>query len=223
MKYKIQDIIDAYNTFIAINGHEPTAIDFDDDPTLPGSRYIQRNYGGLKAFRKEIGAHTIDHTTGTTRTAKAKAAMSRAQEYEKSIINQMFSIYHNSKTFNPTVTRHFAYQQYIPDDKYYENIKCDVALSWRDPSHIILFDFFYPSTKHSLYGCVNAKRNKLKKNPPALYDCTYEIIFVCMNPDLDISALSVGSENFTVLSYAQFINQFIDKTYEPLPNHPIHQ
>ena len=219
MKYKIQTIIDAYNTFIATHDREPTAIDFDSDPNLPGARYIQRNYGGLKAFRKEIGAHILDHTTGAARSRKAKEALERAQEYEREVINKLFNKYHDSQTFNPTVTRHLAYQQYLPDGKNCENIKCDVALSYRNPGHVVLFDFFYPSTKQSLYGCVNSKRNKLEKNPPAFFDCTHEIVLVCMNPDIEITDLSIISDSFKTLSYRQFVERFLDKTYTPYQNH----
>jgi hypothetical protein len=117
--------------------------------------------------------------------------------------------HHNQKTFNPAVIRQFAYQQWIPDDKYYENIRCDVAISYRDPSHIILIDFFYPSDMHSFGGCVRSKVNKLKKSPPSLglYDCTYEVVFVCVNPDIgqeQITEATRGLRGFTVQSLATF-------------------
>jgi hypothetical protein len=209
MKYNIESIQKAYSAFIQANGYEPTAKHFDMSPDLPGSRYIQRNYGGLKEFRQALGASIPDHTKGASRKATAKVVTERAREYEKALCNGLMEKHHNQKTFNPAVIRQFAYQQWIPDDKYYENIRCDVAISYRDPSHIILIDFFYPSDMHYFGGCVRSKVNKLKKSPPSLglYDCTYEVVFVCVNPDIgqeQITEATRGLRGFTVQSLATF-------------------
>ena len=213
MKYTLENIKEAYNTFIQTNGFEPTAKDFDTDPNLPNSRYVQRNYNGLKHLRTIIGANTLDHTKGITRQKKAKETMERARGYEKNLCNALFKKYHDPKEFNPAVIRQFAYQQWIPDDRYYENIKCDVALSYRSPSHVILIDFFYPNDMYSFGGCIRAKFNKLKKYPPSLglHDCTYEILFVCVNQEISqdrIDQATRGLRDFTVLSLRAYQDRF---------------
>ena len=208
MKYTLKSITEAYNNFIRTNEHEPTAIDFDNDPTLPGARYIQRNYGGLRNLRKELGSAIIDHTTGETRKKAAKAANERCKLYEAELSNAIYKKLHDQQTFNPAVIRQFAYQQYIEKTDDYENISCDVAISYRDPSHVILIDFFYPSTIHSLSGCVRSKTSKLRRNPPKpnLYDCTHEVVFVCVNPDFNQDTIDSHTTNcdFTVQSLATF-------------------
>lgn len=212
MKHTIEDIKEAVQNFIRTNGSEPTAMDFDTDPNLPNARYIQRNYGGLKNLRTLLNLTINDHTTGATRKKVAKEAHQRCKDYEAKLTNSLFQKLHDHKTFNPAVIRQYAYQQYIPKTDDYENISCDVAISYRVPSHIVMIDFFYPTTIHSLGGCVRSKISKLKKYPPTkgLYDCTHEILFVCVNPEFDQSTIDqkAPSSKYKTLSLQAFRDRF---------------
>lgn len=182
--YNEKEVIEGIKRFIKENGYEPTAQDVDKTDYLPSARQIQRNSGGLTALRKKMGLVTINHTKGITRQKKAKETNERASSYEARIINLLFKKLHDSKEFTTTITREFAYQQWLPNEGYYKNISCDVAITDRVKNHVTMIDFFYPGNMHSFGGCVRGKLSKLKKHPVSLYDCTYTVLFVCMNEDI---------------------------------------
>jgi hypothetical protein len=191
-------------------GHEPNAFEIDACTYLPVSRQFQRRFGGLQAIRKELGFDSFNHTSGEKRRATAAHAQERASTYEASFINQLFLKHHDSDKFTKTVTRHFAYQQWLPDEKHYINIASDVGITDRIKKHVVLIDFFYPQDMHSFEGCVNAKVRKLEKHPVSLYNCTYEVLFVCVNPDISQGTIdSKNIEKFSVLSLDTFKHRFL--------------
>ena len=165
-------------------GHEPNVFEVDACKYLPTARTLQRRFGGVEHIRKLAGFTYDNHTKGIKRSKKALESLLNSNNYEKKIINQFFTKYHDTNGKEKTVVRHYAYQQYLPDKGHYINISCDVAVTDNKLKHVYMFDFFYPSSPHSLYGCVRSKLKKLRSHPPTIYDATYSIIFVCTNPKM---------------------------------------
>jgi hypothetical protein len=201
--------------FIKLEGREPTYRDFDSTGYLPSSRTIQRNWGGLKKVRADLGMKETDYTAGSVRTTTAKAIGERCAAYEKKIINKLFDLHHDSDKFTKTVVRHFAYQQWVPDEKYYANIACDVGITNRETDHVTLIDFFYPKDWDSFGGCVRSKKAKLKKHPISLYDCTHDVVFVCVNPEMDQDTIDnvycvSNSPEITVQSLETFTKAWLN-------------
>ena len=181
-KYTLDEVAKNYKKLAEELGTEPTAHQIDACSYLPPSRTFQRRWGGLTAFREQINRPVTNLTSGITRTNKANEINARAKKYESKLYNQLHAKYHDHLKFTTTVIREYAWQQWLPEDKYYSNTKCDVAIL--TPEHAIIIDFFYPSDERNLQGCINAKLAKYKKSPVALYDCTHEVLLVCVNPDI---------------------------------------
>ena len=165
-------------------GHEPTVLEIDACKHLPTARTIQRRFGGVEHLRKLAGFTHHNHTKGIKRSKKALESLLNSNNYEKKIINQFFTKYHDIDGKEKTVVRHYAYQQYLPDKGHYINISCDVAVTDNQLKHVYLFDFFYPTSIQSLAGCVRSKLKKLRDHPPTIFDATYSIVFVCTNPKM---------------------------------------
>jgi hypothetical protein len=190
-------------------GHEPNAFEIDACAYLPSSRQVQRRFGGLQTLRKDAGFESFNHCAGEKRANIASMANKRASKYEAEVINKLFIKYHDNKNFSKTVTRHYAYQQWLPDEGHYINIACDVAITDRVKKHVVLIDFFYPKDMNSFTGCVRSKINKLEKHPVSLFNCTYEVLFVCMNPDITQKTIDENEiKKIKVLSMNNFQELF---------------
>jgi hypothetical protein len=208
-KYTVEEVITNLKLLADKLGREPNVFDVEADPNLPTARTIQRRFGGLQELRKACGFKNINHTHGEKRSNIARIIQQKASEYESKLINKMFAKHHGC---NSTVTRQFAYQQYLPDAGHYINISCDVAVEDSDKGHVYMFDFFYPSTRPSLAGCVRNKLNKLKKNPPNIFDATYSIIFVCVNPNMDkedIRSVPTDLGGAVLMDYQTFVRKWL--------------
>lgn len=205
--------ITAVHRFIAENGHEPSFRDFDATPYLPSTRQIQRRFGGLKAFRKELGLAVTDYTKGATRSEIARNAQRRAAEYEATLFHKLYAKYHDEQGFTKTVIRAYAYQQYSEEEGYTGETRCDAAIVDRVNKNVILIDFFYASTIHSFGGCLRIKRKKFENHPVRLMEpYTYENIVVSVNPALSQEALDnckVNRGGLTVFSYDTFHTHFL--------------
>lgn len=210
--YKEEQVIEGIKRFIEENGHEPTAQEIDKCDYLPSARQIQRKSGGLQTLRKKMGLSTIDHTSGATRIKKVKEINERSNAYEAKVINDLFTKHHDSKNFSKTITRQFAYQQWLPDEGYYKNISCDVAIDDRVKNHMTLIDFFYPSDMASFGGCIRAKLAKLRKHPVSLYNCTYTVLFVCMNEDItaeDMAKVPSANREIETITIQEFKKRYL--------------
>lgn len=213
-KYTLKSAISSITNLKEELGREPTIQEIDQCPYTPSARHIQRRWGGIKNLRISAGFNNNDHTKGVTRQNKAKFINNRANKYHLKYINSLFDRYHDPKNFTKSVIREFAYQQWLPDEGYYKNITCDVAITDRDKAHVTMIDFFFPQDSHSYGGCIRMKRSKLKKYPVSLYDCTHTILFVCMNPAFDQDFVDNHSSNkgdFRIVSLQTFENEFLPK------------
>lgn len=206
-KYTEDGVIQALKNFKKNLGKEPTIQEIDKEPTLPTARQIQRMFGGVKQLRMKAGFDIDDHTKGTARQTTAAMTQKQCSKYEARLVNQLFIKHHDSQEFTKTVTRQFAYQQWLPNENCYINISSDVGITDRVKGHVTLVDFFYPQDMHSFGGCVRSKRKKLKDHPVSLYDCTHDVLFVCVNPDItqsQIDADGTKKEGVKVMSLDEF-------------------
>jgi hypothetical protein len=153
----------------------------------------------------------MDHTKGNTRSITASKALLRASKYEAEIINKLFIKHHDSEKFTKSIIRHFAYQQWLPNQKHYVNIACDVAIDDREKRNITMIDFFYPQDMYSFNSCVRAKVNKLKSHGVSLYKSNYINELVCVN--LEITQEMVNKtkkhDGIEILSYDSFIKKYL--------------
>lgn len=210
MDIKLEKYKQQVETFIKNNNREPRSIDYNKDPNLPSSRFIQRYLGGLKKFRSDIGLKTIDFSKGRERSIVAKKATEKSIKYEKEIYEKIFKIYHKFDS-SVTVEKQLTYQ--IHGDNPGKNEKrSDIGIINREKKHIIFIDLFYPSNTSTLGGCVRIKRKKLRDNPVIVKNYTYEIYFVCMNPKFkqeEIDNLTIKTDGYLILSIDTFNKKFM--------------
>lgn len=210
-KFKTQaDLTAAIKKFKEENNREPTAQDFDADPSLPSARQVQRRFGGLAAVREAAGMEVKNFTTGTTRAKVAKQSLDQSKKYEKELYERLHKKYHDTSGTTTYVTREWAWQQWLPEGQYYSNTRCDVCIDDRRTGHHIIVDFFYAKDMDSVYGSVRIKNKKYEHNPVSLLDgATHEVLFVCINPAITQDQLSPVGSAATLLSYEKFVEKFL--------------
>ncbi len=189
------------------HGHYPVATEFKHDNLLPNARQIERNHGGLKKFRADIGLEVTNYTTGETRTKSVKKILIRAKEYEFDLYSKLFNKLHRPNN-GVTVRQEPVISKHIPEIETYGYKKADVEINVFTPNSCTstYIDFFYASNAHSFFGCVNSKRNKIK----GLVDLK-DIIFVSVNPALTkeiVAAIKIPADSPRVLSYEEFLKEF---------------
>ena len=213
-QYSLTEAIDSVNRLKEELGHEPTVQEIDKCDYTPTARTIQRNWGGIKEFRREAGMKILNHTVGKTRVTAAEKAYQRAKSYEKEIHNQLVKRYHNPAE-GVRVSRQFAWQQWIPDEEggYYSDTRADSAISDDNKNHVDIFDFFYPQDTLSLGSCFRDKKRKYLKNPVYLLDdATNKVYFVCVNENIsqaDIDSIELQRQGIKILSLDTFHAKFI--------------
>lgn len=186
----------------------PTATEFKHDNLLPNAKEIQRNHGGLKKFRADIGLEVTDYTAGETRTKSVKKILKRAKEYEFELFSKLFKKLHRPNE-GIIVQQEPVISNNDPEIETYGYRKADVAIhdyTKKGPCTSTYIDFFYASNPHSFFGCVNSKRNKVK----GLVDLN-DIIFVSVNPELTkemVAAIKIPADSPRVLSYEEFLKEF---------------
>ena len=218
-QWTIEKIQVSVTQFIKANDKEPTAKDFKSSNNLPTARQIQRRFGGLKEIRHQLGLSIKDHTTGLTRSIKAKQCLHTSRLQEADLFNQLYKKYHNTSGTGFYVTRQFAYQQFDEKLLTYHNITTDICIDDRVKKHHILIDLFNPQDIESAQGCVRVKKNKIKEHPVSLFNSTHEVLFLCMNPELDQEVLDTRitkSKLFKVISLDNFINYYLKKSIDIL-------
>lgn len=185
----------------------PTATEFTHENLLPNAREIQRNYGGLKKFREDIGLSITDYTTGEVRTKAVKKILKRAKEYEFELFSKLFKKLHRPNE-GIVVVQEPVISFYEPTIETYGYRKADVGINdyTKGNCTTTYIDFFYASTLYSFFGCVNMKRKKIK----GLVDIK-DIIFVSVNPKMTkeiLSTIKLPKNSPRVLSYEEFIEEF---------------
>src|SRR5579872_7439685 len=83
-KWTIENIKDGLEYFNELNGRYPSSMEIDSFEYLPTRRMIERNFGGIVNLRKTLNLQgSSDFTKGEVRSAMAKKAFIRAQDYER--------------------------------------------------------------------------------------------------------------------------------------------
>lgn len=186
----------------------PTAIDFTHENLLPYSRHIQRKYGGLKKFRESMNLTTTDYSSGKTRSEQARRLNIRAKKYEQELFLLIYKKFHNTNK-NIIVNREPLISGHNPDTNSFGYRHADVSITdfSKTPNNIHYIDFFYATSPHSLFGCVNIKNKKIKGLVPL-----EDIVYVSVNPDFtteDISKMKLPKNSPRVLSYEEFITEYL--------------
>lgn len=194
--------------FHSRNKRYPTATEFTHENLLPTARTIQRNYGGIPQFRKDMGLDITDYTKGEVRSKRAKKINNQAAVYENELFNRLYKKYHRP-TEGVSVVREPIISTYDPDNGIYGYRRADVAINTFKESNCATFyvDFFFASDPYSLYGCVNIKKKKIQKILK-----NEDIIFVSVNPKMstkDILKIKLPQNCPRVLSLQVFEQEFL--------------
>lgn len=190
MKY-LEKYTKQVNEFIRINGHEPTAIDFDTNKDLPSSRTIQRSYGGLPKFRELLGLKIKDFTKGEHRSKKAKQSMDDCYKDETKLFLNLLKKYGEEKVSSPA--RVFLNN----------GVTADFRLITKEATYLI--DVFKPNTIHSFRSCIHIKNKKYLVNEQSFYNDPIKFLYVCVNEDV---FLPIKNE-IEVISLSEFKKRFL--------------
>lgn len=207
--------LDVYQEMVTLfykkNGHYPVATEFTHENLLPSARLIQRNYGGLKKFRETMNLPITDYASGTPRTDKMKIISQRALQYEQELFILIHKKFHHPD-YGFVVEREPVISGVDPENDTYGYKRADVAIHDYNFPRVeqktsTYIDFFFASTKESLFGCVNIKNKKIKNLIP-----TKDITFVSVNPKFsqtDIDLFTLPKNSPKVLSLTQFKKEFL--------------
>ena len=148
-------------------GHYPTATEVDDCDYLPATRTIERRFGGLVAFRKDlhIGSQT-DFRFGEHSSKRAFTINTRAHKVEKEVYEYLV------KRFSTQ----FVHREYFfTDDK---RTRTDFFVFDADKGFCV--DIFFASSLRNVSGCLNSKLSKYQSE----YMRHYPVIFLQMNVEI---------------------------------------
>lgn len=149
-----------FKEFKEKNGDWPRAHEI---PTI--ARSIQRNLGGVPAFRKKHNLGYENYTKGDYRINVDRAATLKATVDEKELHEFLVSKYGEVNVHeNPRI---YSNTRNAGDFCIYQSGK-----------KFLMVDVFYPKNLHSLKGCLNAKMKKYKDFEMC------PVIFVQLNPNI---------------------------------------
>lgn len=90
-KWTVDSIKKLFEKFFLERGHYPTVTEIDQTSYLPSSRQIQRRFGGLKTFRKNIGYSITDYSSGRVRSESASISGKKGRSGEKLVEKMLIS------------------------------------------------------------------------------------------------------------------------------------
>lgn len=134
-----------FERFCSEYGRLPTAIEVDQTPFLPSSRWIQIKYGGLEKLRTALGFEDVHFGKGIFRSRIAHRVGARGRLAELDLEKQLRIIFgevfvHTERIFGPRKHR-LDFYVYSPDGNFG-------------------VDVFFPENMHTLQSAVNIKLNK---------------------------------------------------------------
>lgn len=93
-KWSTEELKAGLEYFKELNGRYPSAREIDFFDFLPSARSIQRSYGGLEKFRKDIGfdESLTNLTRGKIRSEKAQNTYSNAVKHEESFYQYLIDL-----------------------------------------------------------------------------------------------------------------------------------
>lgn len=186
IKYK-KAVLEFINTY----GYEPTAHDFDRNEQLPSARTIQRRYGGLQQFRKDMGLNTVNFTQGKTRTAKTLQINKNSHKLENTLFKKLVQTYGEAHVSTPA--------RVFTTNKICVDFRLDIS------DQIYLIDVFHPKDIRTCQGCINIKNKKYDQQEPSLYHHPVSVLLVCTNNDIDLTRCN---SPFQLLTLEQFTKEF---------------
>jgi hypothetical protein len=159
----------AFDRFISENGRLPTSPEVDSTDYLPTSRLIQRNFGGLRALREQLGYQDIDFGKGKHRSEFAKSFNIRGIEAERKL--------------EETLIEYFG-EPYVHTQKYYGEGKNRADFLVYTAEGIFGIDVFTTETKQDLQKNVALKIDKYCDFPKNL-----TLYFVAVSTQLTSDAI----------------------------------
>jgi hypothetical protein len=196
----------AFERFFRENNRLPTALEVDTTDDLPSSRHIQREFGGLKKLRAELGYTDCDFGTGIHRSQIAHRVNHRGRDSEIDLETKLRDRFgevfvHTEKIFNDHKTR---------VDFYVYTETSDFGV-----------DIFYPDNMRTLQSNLNIKIKKYTNFPVTLY-------YVIANTHISQSTLDayIANKKLPLEKNQRLVTQdtFIEiiEKYYPYPN-PLNQ
>ena len=193
IKWTLEKIKNGFKSFYKEFGHYPTAHEVDSYAKLPSSKQIQRNFGGLVAFRKEYGFGDADLTKGKHSSERARIINQRAYKTEKEVHVYLVSMFGVE----------YVHREYFFNDD--RRNRTDFYIYHKDGNFSV--DVFYPKNLRMVNGCLNSK---LKTYVGTKIE--YSIIFLMMNDSISIEQLqkliknkkNTLRDNQTVMTLGEF-------------------
>jgi hypothetical protein len=166
------DIKEGLERFYNDHGKYPTAAEIDSSQYLPSSRTIQRSFGGLVAFRKNIKlSGQSDFRSGEHSRERAATISKRAHLMEAKVY----------KYLQEAFSKEFVHREYFfTDDK---RTRADFFVYDADKGFCV--DVFYPNSRQNLIGCLNSKLDKYIDK----YMRQYPVIYLQMNDEIEQDVL----------------------------------
>lgn len=186
-----QYLVSVFKDFYTKTGDWPRVQDISSV-----ARQIQRNYGGVVAFRKKHNLGYENYTKGKYRSDMTKDFLVRGRIGENEL-------------FDSLVAKHGRLNVHREELLYVDSrLRADFLL-FKDGKEYLLIDCFYPKNETSLQSCLNLKIKKYR----SFHRC--KVLFVQLNKNISSEALKeivkykkleLG-ENQYILTLDDFIKQ----------------
>jgi hypothetical protein len=163
--WSLEKIKDGLTKFHSEHGHYPTSSEFDEYPYLPRTKTIERRFGGLVAFRKQLNLDAdSDLRTGAHSSERAFTINKRAHAMEQKVYEFLVGRF----------GKEFVHREYFFSDDH--RTRADFFVY--DAQDGFCVDVFYPNSVRNLTGCLNIKLKKYVRSGDLM---PYRIIFLQMN------------------------------------------
>lgn len=153
--------------FHEIHQRYPTTREMDNSEEMKGSKYIQRNFGGVSKLREYLGLSETDFTRGEIRKKKIAEAIKMATNKRNEATGYLYS-YFGTK---PNVA---AFEPYTDE---VESVCSDFGI-YHSKGHFYV-NVICPSNLYNFNGCINLKLKKIRGM--GIKDNVY---YVCTNTDI---------------------------------------
>jgi len=172
-------VVDTMKVFYEKHGRYPGYMDWGVHNGLPTMRSLERNGINMKEIRRSLGLNP-DLRTGVDRSLVAEKINKRELRLNTPIKKRLISMFgernvHIESTFTDDHRNRVDFKVYFNGGCY-------------------LIDVFYPSTQRSYLGCVAQKKNKYKNALPLIDSSLKEILFVCLNKNIEIKKREIGDK-----------------------------
>lgn len=151
----LEDYRSAFQKFYDLNGYYPTSLDIDVCEYLPSSKTLQRRFKSLVALRNllNLPQDQIDLRKSPQRILSALSGITRSYSSENDVYQELLKFYeplniHKQSPINDNTQQ-----------------RCDFVL-FENNERKFFVDVTFPTTIHSVKGCINSKLRRYKKSLP---------------------------------------------------------